>query len=440
MNTTSPTQKGDSAGKDSSGKRRAPPGTRVLILDDDQLVADVIARALRSLGCETETALAPSAFFAALGSFGPTHLVIDLFMPEMDGLAVLHRLAELGCNARIIVTSGHEVRLLESMRQSARALGLDVIGRLEKPFRMARLAELMTQPEDTEDKREAVSLPNDPAAPAIAPSYESGRATAAAAMPDALLPAIGDLGDDPLSIDFVKALGAGQLQLYLQNKVSCATRAVVGHEALVRWHHPEKGIVPPALFVPEIEARGLEHLLARHMLDLAMAHLSRHGAGLHVSVNVSLATFRMECFRELLGALRQRHDIAPERIILELTETGTSEILPSDIDTLTRLRLDGYQLAIDDFGIGMSSLQRLVQLPFSEVKIDRMFVRDITQSEEARKIVTAIIAMARALGMQVTAEGVEDAATLAILTELGCDLAQGYYLGRPFPAEPMPVR
>lgn len=437
MNTNSPTQKGEAAGPDRSGRKTAPPGTRVLILDDDQLVADVIGRALRSLGCETETALAPSAFFAALGSFSPTHLVIDLFMPEMDGLAVLHRLAELGCDARIIVTSGHELRLLESMRQSARALGLDVIGRLEKPFRMARLAELMAQQEDPAEAQAAQPLRED-----VAPAPLRGP-QALAVVQDALaapLPDLADLGGDPLAIDFVTGLATGQLQLYLQNKVSCSTRSVVGHEALVRWYHPEKGIVPPAQFVPEIEARGLEHLLARHMLELAMSHLSRHGAGLHMSVNVSLATFRMACFRQTLGALRERYDIAPERIILELTETGTSEILPSDIDTLTRLRLDGYQLAIDDFGIGMSSLQRLVQLPFSEVKIDRMFVRDITQSEEARKIVTAIIAMARALGMQVTAEGVEDAATLKILADLGCDLAQGYYLGRPFPAEAQPAR
>lgn len=440
MNSANPTQKGEMMAAEKPARRSAPPGTRVLILDDDQLVADVIGRALRSLGCETETTLAPSAFFAALGSFRPTHLVIDLFMPEMDGLAVLHRLAELGCDARIIVTSGHEVRLLESMRQSARALGLDVIGRLEKPFRMARLAELMAQqPDGAEPAAVPPPVVEDlPAAPRPAPVAE-----AVVAVPDVLavpLPDLSTLGGDALAVEFVTGLAEGQLQLYLQNKVSCATRAVVGHEALVRWYHPEKGVVSPALFVPEIEARGLEHLLARHMLDLAMAHLARHGAGLHVSVNVSLATFRMGCFREMLSALRQRHDIAPERIILELTETGTSEILPSDIDTLTRLRLDGYQLAIDDFGIGMSSLQRLVQLPFSEVKIDRMFVRDITQSEEARKIVTAIIAMARALGMQVTAEGVEDAATLKILTDLGCDLAQGFYLGRPFPAEALPAR
>jgi len=372
----------------------------VIILDDDLDVANTVAAALGVLGHRAVVTSSAAEFYGLVDRLSPSHLVIDLFMPEIDGLAVLRDLSGR-TSARIIVTSGHKGRLLESMRQSAVALGLDVVGRLEKPFRLAKLRELMTIP--------------------------------ATFQPESRQPC--DYSESEMSLENILAgLNAGEFRLYLQAKIICATQAIVGYEALVRWDHPVHGIIQPALFVPQIEAAGMEHLLARYMIDNAMAFLAAHAEStFHIAINVSLDTFRSPCFRAGLAGLRAKHDVASQRIILELTETGGSELTVADIEKMTRIRLDGFLLSLDDFGKGLSSIQRLVQLPFSEVKIDRIFIRDVTTSEEARKLIGFIIAMGTALGITTTAEGIEDAATFDVLKKLGCTNVQGFLFGRPFP-------
>jgi len=378
------------------------PGTSdlVIILDDDLCVATTVAKALGALGHKAVVTSSTAEFFNLIDLLSPSHLVIDLFMPDTDGLAVLRGLTSR-TGSRIIVTSGHDVRLLESMRQSALALGLDVVGRLEKPFRLAKLRELMGIP----SKSQPVSRHP------------------------------WDHSEGDLSLQRIfRGLDGGEFKLYLQAKICCTTQAVVGYEALVRWDHPVYGIIPPAHFVPQIEASGVEHRLARYMIDHSMTFLAANAdASFHLAVNVSLDTFRSPLFRTLLAELRASHGVAAERIVLELTETGGGGLTVADIETMTRIRLDGFLVSLDDFGVGLSSIQRLVQLPFSEVKIDRMFIRDITMSEVARKMVESIIAMGKTLGIEVTAEGIEDFDTFDLLKKLGCTNVQGFLFGQPFP-------
>jgi Amt family ammonium transporter len=240
-----------------------------------------------------------------------------------------------------------------------------------------------------------------------------------------------------MSIERILAgIDGGEFKLYLQAKISCATQSIVGYEALVRWDHPVHGIISPAHFVPQIEAAGMEHRLARYMIDLSMAHLAAHAdATFHVAINVSLETFRSPLFRTMLAELRAVHDVPAERVILELTERGVGEISGADIEAMTRIRMDGFLLSLDDFGVGQSSIQRLVQLPLSEVKIDQMFIRDVTTSEEARRLVESIIAMGQALKIPITAEGIENAETFEMLKGFGCTNAQGFLFGRPFPVQ-----
>ncbi|QYK40113.1 MAG: EAL domain-containing response regulator [Paracoccaceae bacterium] len=379
----------------------------VLILDDDCAVAELVVSALLRIGARSHCFTEAKSFLAAVPNLRPTHMIVDLSLPGMDGLEVLRELARRGCRARIIVTSGHGGKILESMRHSAVELGLDVVGVLEKPFRLARLRDLMSVPPG----RVAASRDATQADPAL-----DARA-------------------------FARALRTGDVKLYLQPKVICATGEKAGYEALARWHHPVHRVLPPGMFLSQVEASGQEFDLARCMLDLAFGHLVASGApGLHIAVNVSLSVIRRPEFLPMLRELREHHGIDPGQVILELTENGTSEILAGDIETLTRIRLDGHKLAIDDFGIGQSSIQRLVQLPFTEIKIDRLFVRDLTRSGEARKVVAAVTALGKALGMSITAEGVENAETLTIVRDLGCDMAQGYFLGRPYEAPPSAAR
>jgi EAL domain-containing protein (putative c-di-GMP-specific phosphodiesterase class I) len=372
----------------------------VIILDDDLDVANTVAASLGALGHRAVVTSSAPEFFDLIDRLSPSHLMIDLFMPEMDGLAVLRGLSSR-TNARIIVTSGHDVRLLESMRQSAIALGLDVAGRLEKPFRLSRLRELMAIPSMNK--------------PALCSSWDSS--------------------EENLSLQrILDGLDGGEFKLYLQVKISCTTQTIVGYEALVRWDHPEYGIIPPVHFVPKIEAAGMEHRLARYMIDLSMAYLAANeDASFHLAINVSLETLRSPPFRAMLAELRAQHDVAAKRIVLELTERGVGDLTSLDIETMTRIRLDGYLLSLDDFGVGNSSIQRLVQLPFSEIKIDRMFIRDVTTSDEARKLMMSMVAMGDAMNIPITAEGIENAETFEMLKSVGCTNAQGFLFGEPFP-------
>ena len=373
----------------------------VVILDDDEAVGTFVAIALRNMGYKAVLTAEPDHFFELVDRLNPTHIIIDLVMPKMDGLEGLRKLANR-TQARIIVTSGVEVRLLEAMRQSAVILGLDVVGRLSKPFRLSKLRDLMSVParSDMAPRGDAVILK-------------------------------ADMTPDKIRL----AMQRGDFRLYLQDKVCCATGLCVGYEGLSRWHHPVHQVIQPNDFIPQIEAVGLEPELGEYILDLAIRHLALlDDPAVHIAVNLSLASFRSDGLREMLAALRAPYGVRPGQIVLELTESGTSDISAADIHMLTRLRIDGYRLAIDDFGIGQSSIKRLVQLPFSEIKIDRIFVRDMASSDETRKVVRAIIAMAQALDMEVTGEGVENPRTFALLRDMGCTMAQGYLFGQPRPA------
>jgi diguanylate cyclase (GGDEF)-like protein/PAS domain S-box-containing protein len=234
-----------------------------------------------------------------------------------------------------------------------------------------------------------------------------------------------------------KAIEEQQLVLYYQPQVSLAERRVTGYEALVRWKHPERGIIPPSEFVPVAEETELIIPLGRWVLEEAcrqMAEWQRkfsHGAPLTISVNVS--------FRQLLDAglvedvrrVLAETGLAPGSLRLEMTESTVMTRTPEAIDSLRQLKELNIGLEIDDFGTGYSSLSYLAQLPFDTLKIDRSFVKDLGARGENSDIVRTILDLARSMSLNVVAEGVETADQAAVLTALGCSDAQGYYFSRP---------
>jgi len=234
------------------------------------------------------------------------------------------------------------------------------------------------------------------------------------------------------------ALARGELSLHYQPKVQAASGAVQGLEALLRWRHPERGMVSPAVFIPVAERCGLIGQIGQWVIDEACAQLARwRDQGWHGQVAVNLSPHQLrqpELVARVLDALA-RHALQPTQLVLEVTETAMMENLQADGQVLARLSAIGVTIAIDDFGTGYSSLAYLRRLPARELKIDRSFVQDVDTDSDARAVMQAVVGLAHALRMQVVAEGVETVGQRTLLTAMGCDLLQGYLLARPMPAE-----
>jgi EAL domain-containing protein (putative c-di-GMP-specific phosphodiesterase class I) len=234
-----------------------------------------------------------------------------------------------------------------------------------------------------------------------------------------------------------RALTEGQLEVHYQPKASLSDGEVAGVEALVRWNHPERGLIPPNDFIPLAEHTGLINRLTVYVLDAALRQCAEwHGIGLElaVAVNLSARNIADPELPDMVAGLLQDHGVAPSRLVLELTESTLMADPVQAKDVLARLHAMGVGLAIDDFGTGYSSLTYLSELPVTELKIDRSFVMSMATSDGDAFIVRATIDLGRNLGLRVVAEGVETESVWNRLAELGCDVGQGYYLSRPVPA------
>jgi len=233
------------------------------------------------------------------------------------------------------------------------------------------------------------------------------------------------------------ALAQNLLELHLQPVLDLRAGRVVGYEALARWNHPRVGAVSPLVFVAEAERTGLIGELTRWSLTVSLRHLAqlrRDGHEVRINVNLSVVALQMPGFALQVLDLLRFWEVPPHALTLEVTESALMRDVVRAQAVLAQLRDAGIAISIDDFGTGYSSMAYLQRLPADELKIDRSFVADIAGSERARHLVRSMVDLGHHLGLEVVAEGVEDAATLALLRELGCDRAQGYGIGRPMPA------
>lgn len=237
--------------------------------------------------------------------------------------------------------------------------------------------------------------------------------------------------------DLRRALQNGELALHYQLQLDIASGQAAGAEVLVRWQHPRDGMISPAAFIPIAEENGLIAPLGEWVLDEACRWLASGDpatARLQLAVNVSAAQFR----GDLVGMVErvlERRGVDPRRLELEITETAILNDTGSTLAQLCQLRAMGIGLALDDFGTGFGSLTYLRRFPFTRLKIDRSFVAELERDADAAAIVRSVIELGHQLRLRVTAEGIETAGQLALLRSLGCDDAQGYFIGRPVPAE-----
>ncbi len=236
-----------------------------------------------------------------------------------------------------------------------------------------------------------------------------------------------------LEADLEQAVGLGQLELHYQPIVSLAHARVVGCEALIRWRHPERGLVPPGDFIPLAEETGLIIDIGAWALQEACAAASRWPGNLTVAVNLSVAQFDGPDLAATAAKALKQSNLAPSRLELEVTESLLLSHDDSTLDHLRRLQELGIAIALDDFGTGYSSLSHLRSFPFDKMKIDRTFVRDLHERSDCEAIVTAIISLTSSLNMAVVAEGVETELHLAHVHNAGCDMIQGYLFSKPVP-------
>ena len=235
-----------------------------------------------------------------------------------------------------------------------------------------------------------------------------------------------------------QAIRSGELRLYLQPKLRIGDGSVHGAEALVRWQHPQRGLVPPVQFIPFAEETGFIHELTLWVVDEAArqaARLRAEGRELRLSVNLSAHDLMKPELQQRLRAALQRHGAEPHWLCLEITESAIAHDPQRALATLHALKSDGWRLSIDDFGAGQTSLAQLIDLPVDELKLDMVFVRTMDEDVDKASMVGALVRMGHDLRLSVVAEGVENAAILGRLSALGCDEAQGWHIGKPMPAE-----
>lgn len=379
-----------------------------LIVEDDQFQREALAMLLTNLGAQ-HVAQAEDGK-VALDVLSTSHVPIDIVlcdldMPEMDGMAFLRNLAKSNIQPAVILSSGLGGAMMDSVEAMAKAYELNVLGTMTKPPSRSRLLALIN------DLKSRATSPRSSNAPITFSQHE-----------------------------IAHALKNGEFIPYFQPKVAMDSGQVVGMEALVRWNNPVLGLLPPSAFLAQVELYGLMDHLTWIMLAKSAATCRRwhdNGLALSVSVNLSLSSLGRIELAERIDELVRKRGLSPTHMILEVTETAAMSAVGPSLENLTRLRLRGFGLSIDDYGTGYSSLQQLTRVPFSELKIDQSFVKDALRHDATRIIVESSLDIARKLGLKVTAEGIETYEHWQLLSKMGCDIAQGYLIAKPMPEDVM---
>lgn len=375
---------------------------KILLIDDEAFALKLLIHQLASLGFRKITPASGGAEALALIAGGVCFdmILVDLQMPDMDGVEFVRALMQSGYGGELALVSGEDMRILQSAEQLARALGLRVLGRLTKPVEPERLAEVLALHAE---------------APVAGPHTDHRC-----------------YGSDEVR----QAIAGGELVCHCQPKVSLATGALTGVEILVRWQHPEDGLVLPDHFITVAEEHGLIDDLTRAVLRDAL-RLARAwfdaGREIHVAINVSMDNLNNLDFPDFVVATAREMDVPLSNLVLEITESRLMKDMRVPLDILVRLRLKHVDLSIDDFGTGHSSLAQLHDLPFNELKIDRSFVHGAYRDAQLAAICDASLDIARKLGIRSVAEGVEDLDDWNFLRAHGCDIAQGYFIAQPMP-------
>ncbi|HTU61849.1 MAG TPA: EAL domain-containing response regulator [Polyangiales bacterium] len=375
----------------------------VLILEDHDFQRSLASALLKDCGvshivgaCDGEESL------SILREQSIQVVLCDLQTPGMDGVSLLRHIAQEGLADAVIIASAMDIALICTVEEMARSCGLQVLGAVEKPLTRQKLSEMLAR----------------------------FRPRAAQSEPRAL---------EMMGIDDIRTgLARDEMLPYFQPKVSLSTRRCTGVEALVRWKHPQRGLIPPLAFIPVAEGTPAIHDLTwmmAHKAITAMRSWERTAWPLSLSLNFSADVLCTNGVVERMTDAATRYAIEPANLVLEVTESVIGRDTTQLLETLARLRLRGFGLSIDDFGTGYSSMQQLSRISFTELKIDRSFVRGAASRSHLRTILEGSLTLARNLRLKSVAEGVETQEDWDLLRDLGCDEAQGYFIAKPMPSD-----
>jgi EAL domain-containing protein (putative c-di-GMP-specific phosphodiesterase class I)/FixJ family two-component response regulator len=382
---------------------------KFLVVEDHEFQRGMVLKTLAGLGatqmCWATDGLAALQLLQAPAARPIDIIISDLDMPGMDGMEFMRHLGAVGTAVSVILASALESVLLTSIETMARAYGITILGVIEKPVTAAKLVPLINRHRST--GRE----PSPPASAATAFTLA----------------------------ELAEGLDKDQFEPFFQPKLEMATGRIRGAEALARWRHPEKGIVEPLAFIAMMENNGLIDTLTWQMVQKTAAFCQRwraaSGAEAIIAVNLSVKSLTDVLLAERLTDLVRGENLDPCHMILEVTESATTDDFGAVLENLSRLRMKGFGLSLDDYGTGYSSMQQLTRIPFTELKIDRSFINSAARQQSARIIIESSLEMARKLTISSVAEGVETQQDWDLLRQLGSQLAQGYFIARPMDAE-----
>lgn len=378
-------------------------GLRFLVVEDQGFQRWAIGHMLEELGAK-EVLSAPDGHIAIEIFREPERpidvIVTDLNMPEMDGMAFIRHVGESGLPAAIILASDLDRALIASVETMTAAYGLRLLGAIQKPVTARKLVALLRG-------HTKVAPPG----PARIRQFALAEIEA--------------------------AIAADQFEPYFQAKVALAGGELRGAEAMVRWRHPVHGLVGPASFIDALESRGRIDALTFATLGKAFAACRdwrAAGIGASVSVNLSLTLLADTTLADRLAARVAEERLAAHDVVVEITETAAASHLGKVLENLSRLRMKGFGLSIDDYGTGFATMEQLTRVAFTELKIDQSFVRAAPAHASSRAVLESSLEMAAKLDIVAVAEGVETREQLALLRDLRCPVVQGYYIAHPMPA------
>ena len=372
----------------------------VLIVEDDRLQATNLKILLNRLFEGTITVVHRGSEVATVCEAQLIDVMFcDIDLPDINGVNLLSTLAESSRPKGVVILSAMTQDVLEITYNMCLSAGYEFVRALTKPISNQQLTQIFGEFKQYLSQEQFVSLP--------------------------VL-----MNDDEIDTAF----NEGRFINYYQPQYSTSDNQLIGVEALVRCRHPKHGIIAPAQFINKNPVRNELDKLFWIVLENALQDMSTLKVNINLSVNMNQKTLKQP-MSERLFALCEQYQIAPERITLELTEDEVYDCSVTSLANLANLRLRGVGLAIDDFGTGYSSLSQLATLPYTELKIDRQFIKDALTNFKSQQLTISSLHLAKSLGLKSVAEGVEDDETLAYLRELGVELYQGFVRCRPIPFE-----